>query len=56
MTFGMAQGEIVVQTRGKGLVEVTREVEQWLARLRRRRCQVDHGDRRFQHVAAAFVG
>jgi secondary thiamine-phosphate synthase enzyme len=31
LTLRQAVGEIVVQTRGKGLVEVTREVARWLA-------------------------
>jgi secondary thiamine-phosphate synthase enzyme len=31
LTLRIAQGEIVVQTRGPGLVEVTREVSRWLA-------------------------
>jgi len=30
----LAQGEIQIQTRGKGLVEVTREVARWLAEQR----------------------
>jgi len=31
LTLELAQGEIVVRTRGKGLVEVTAEVARWLA-------------------------